>query len=316
MRFILPLAFLVGCTMESTLTGEEEILISALSGEEEVFSDHDIAARGMQPSEDMPKMFRECDAQGSFEKIFDRYDEDKSSELDEEEKEKVCDGRKDREATQQRRAKHMMELLKWVYDLDEDKELSDTEKEALYADFSERCEQIHQKLLAEFDADGDGVLSGEEQEAAKEEARLRYEEKGLERDHTGNLPHGLYPQSGRGTHLLTHPVLDQRALRRHVNIHETPQLRHTRSTTIALEPATADYIQCQGQIQRVRQERLQGQEHGQGQERLEGQVQRQEQGQGQEQIFFTDMLQLPLRQRMQRPQLPTTTLKQQHRHAP
>jgi len=162
--------------MDSTLTGEEEILISALSGEEEVFSDHDIAARGMQPSEDMPKMFRECDSKASFQEIFDRYDEDKSAEIEEEEKEKVCDGRKDRETKHQRRAEHMMKLLKFVYDLDNDKVLSETEKELLYEDFSERCEQLHQRLLEEFDTDGDGVLSGEEQEMAKEEARNRHEE--------------------------------------------------------------------------------------------------------------------------------------------
>jgi len=176
MRFILPLSFLVGCTIDSTLTGEEEILISALSGEEEVFSNHDIAARGMLPSEDMPKMFRECDSKGSFEKIFAKYDEDGSSEIEEAEEEKVCDGRKARETKQQRRAQHMMKLLTFVYDLDDDKELSETEKEALFDDFSERCDQIHQTLLEEFDTDGDGVLSGAEQEAAREEARSRYEE--------------------------------------------------------------------------------------------------------------------------------------------
>lgn len=175
MRFIIPISLLVGCTMETSLTGEEEILITALSGEEEVFSNHDIAARGMHPSEDMPLMFRECNAEDTFERLFAEYDKDSSSELEEEEENKVCDKR-NREGAQQKRAKNMMKLLLHVYDTDEDHILGSTEKKELYTDFSERCEQLHAKLLEEFDVDGNGVLSDIEKESAKEEAKTRREE--------------------------------------------------------------------------------------------------------------------------------------------
>ena len=203
MRFVIPF-LLLACTNESTLTAEEEILISAISGEEEVFTDHDIAARGMQPSSDMPQLFRTCDAQASFEEIFAQYDRDASDELDEEEAGQVCDERGSREAHHNRRAHHMMTLLKYVYDIDNDGLLSDEERETLYEDFSYRCTQIHQQLLQAYDGDGDGLLSEEERAQIREEAEHRREEgdrhssgqkaeEGAHRDRRGGDHKGLPP---------------------------------------------------------------------------------------------------------------------------
>ena len=169
MRFVIPF-LLLACTHDSTLTAEEELLITALSGEEEVFTDHDISARGMQPSTDMPELFRTCDAQASFEHIFAQYDRDASEDLDESEAEEGCDERRSREAHQNRRARHMMTLLMYVYDIDGDGSLSEEERIVIYEDFSYRCTQIHQQLLDSYDGDGDGVLNEEERAQIPEEA--------------------------------------------------------------------------------------------------------------------------------------------------
>jgi Ca2+-binding EF-hand superfamily protein len=162
--------------MDSTLTGQEEVLISALSGQEEVFSDHDISSRGMHSLSDMPILFRTCDAKSSFDDLFARYDENTSQELEEEEEEKVCSKRSERTSRQHRRARHMLTLLEYVYDIDEDGIISDEERVPLYSDFSTRCEAIHAQLLSEFDTDGDGVLNEEEKEAVQNEALQRHEE--------------------------------------------------------------------------------------------------------------------------------------------
>jgi hypothetical protein len=176
--------------MDSTLTGEEEILLTALSGQEEVFSEHDISARGMQSIADMPTLFRECDAQSSFHELFARYDENTNQELEEGEEEEVCSERSKRKSHQNRRARHMITLLEYVYDTDEDGVFSDEERVPLYSDFSERCEAIHARLLSEFDTDGDGVLSDEEQEATREEALRRHEEGDRHSDHEGERAEG------------------------------------------------------------------------------------------------------------------------------
>jgi Ca2+-binding EF-hand superfamily protein len=169
--------------MDNTLTGEEEILLTALSGQEEVFSEHDISALGMQSSKDMPTLFRECDAQGSFESLFAHYDENTSLELEGEEEEKICSERSERKEHHNRRAHHMITLLEYVYDLDKDGVISDEERMELYSDFSARCETIHDQLLSEFDINEDGVLSMEEREAAREEAIRRHQEGDRHADH-------------------------------------------------------------------------------------------------------------------------------------
>ena len=199
MRYILPISFLFGCTIDNSLTGEEEILLTALSGQEEVFSNHDIAARGMQNISEMPILFRQCDAQASFEDLFSQYDSNSNQELEQTEEEQVCSEHKERATHQQRRARHMMKLLEYVYDIDGDGVLSEEEKLPMYEDFNQRCEAIHSQIIEEFDVDGDGLLSEEERAAAHAEAQTRLHDGDRHSDHEdGEMHEGNHPEGNHG----------------------------------------------------------------------------------------------------------------------
>ena len=63
--------------------------------------------------------------------------------------------------------------MKFVYDADDDRELSEEERATMLADFTERCEAIHERLVEAFDLDGDGELSEEEKQAARDEMEAR-----------------------------------------------------------------------------------------------------------------------------------------------
>lgn len=109
-------------------------------------------------------MFRECDAEGTFLGYVDAYDEDASGLLEGEEAEAV-----EREHGSGRPGprEHFAHLLRVVYDADQSGEFEGGELDALFADFTTRCEAIHEAVLADYDADGDGVLSEDEEASAR-----------------------------------------------------------------------------------------------------------------------------------------------------
>ena len=63
----------------------------------------------------------------------------------------------------------MWRLLMDVYDTDFSGELDEAEREVLFGDFEVRCELLHERLIEEFDVDGDGELSQEEAQVAQAE---------------------------------------------------------------------------------------------------------------------------------------------------
>jgi len=173
-------AFTFGCAdLTDEVSAMEELLVSSLSGAEDNMS----GETGARMADDgsggadgggaeggdrakAPPMFRECDAEGTFVGLVDAYDADESGMVDGEEVEDV-----EREHAGPKKGgprQHFLHLLRVVYDTDRSGEFEDAEMDVIFSDFTERCENIHAAVLAEYDADGDGELSESEKEAARD----------------------------------------------------------------------------------------------------------------------------------------------------
>ena len=81
LRYTPLLITLAACGMDNQLTAQEELLLSSVGGEEEIFVDHDLGERGAAPESDTPELFRECDTEGFYNQLFQRYDENDSKVL-------------------------------------------------------------------------------------------------------------------------------------------------------------------------------------------------------------------------------------------
>jgi Ca2+-binding EF-hand superfamily protein len=80
--------------------------------------------------------------------------------------------------------------IRWAFDVDGDRRLSDEERAALVSAFEQRCNRLREQALEAFDTNGDGVLDATEREAARQAARARlvakYQEVLAEYDRNGN----------------------------------------------------------------------------------------------------------------------------------
>jgi hypothetical protein len=89
-----------------------------------------------------------------------------------------------------------MHMLGLIYDLDADMELSDIERDTLFADFELRCEAIHEQLIADFDVDGDGELDETEKEEARAAIEAEHEARREEMEARRDEMEGDAPQDG------------------------------------------------------------------------------------------------------------------------
>lgn len=187
MRTLLPplaiclSAFALGCGVELDSNAMDELLVSALSGEEDSVSGEsgarmaagdDSGSGGRGDRSAPPPMFRECDAEGSFVGFVDAYDEDRSGELEDLE---AADVQAEHAGPRGGPREQFLHLLRVVYDSDMSRDFEDAELELIFEDFTARCEAIHTEVLAEHDTDDDGVLSESEQEQAREAHHARVE---------------------------------------------------------------------------------------------------------------------------------------------
>lgn len=179
----------------STLSADDEILLSTTSGAEEALASR-ATLGAMTPSEDpdQPPLFRECSAEWTFIGIEERYDRDQSGDLDEAEAADCQDARAGRDDMEERNAHMRMAMLGLIYDLSEDGTLSDEEKAPLYEDFTARCEALSALVLAEFDADGDGALSDAELESAQRALEAEREA------HRAEMEARMAEEGGPGSH--------------------------------------------------------------------------------------------------------------------
>ena len=174
-----PLVFLIGCnafTAQDNLTAEEEIFMRTISAEE------DNLVQSVEDDMEGPKLFRECNRSDFFEKALNEYDTNGDQSLQDSEGETMLEQRPKKSKHKMKRMRKMMDLLLWVYDIDQNGSLSETERQELFADFDVRCEAIHDRLLSEFDVDGDGQLSETEMEAIREVMKQKREEHRAQRD--------------------------------------------------------------------------------------------------------------------------------------
>ncbi len=167
----------IGCAdLKDEPSATEQLLLSAVSGAEDPMtgeSTNRMADAGDRPDVSeggdragAPPMFRMCDAEGTFNGYVEAYDADASGLVDGEEVDAVMEEHARGGARDPR--DHFLHLLRIVYDTDASGEFEETEMETIFADFTIRCEAIHAEVLATYDADGDGSLSEEEQDAARE----------------------------------------------------------------------------------------------------------------------------------------------------
>lgn len=203
---LLALTLFIGCG-EAALTGEQELLLSTTSGEEEpaAFGDKSTEAYGTPSLIDQPEMFRECNSQGFFKALFDGYDADRSGELGRDEEADIHHARSGREDHHVRMMQRRWHFLSFVYDANDDGEISESERTTLLSDHTERCENLHAQVLADFDEDGDGLLSDAEKEAAHDAMQERHE------DHRENMKeaHGRHKRGDRDRSEVPPPVLEE-----------------------------------------------------------------------------------------------------------
>lgn len=160
------ISLLAACGGSLSLTGEEELALSAATGPEEAMVEGSPVSAA-QPEADRPDPMRECDAGGGFSRLFERYDADGDGRLGAPEEAEVQEARAFRSEEERRRVEGAWALLLAVYDDDGSCGLEEAERTTLFDDATARCDALQSKLLAEFDTDGDGALSAAEEEAAR-----------------------------------------------------------------------------------------------------------------------------------------------------
>ncbi len=161
-----------GCNTDNLLyelDADKELLLTAISSEREalVQGEEQLAGDPGRQEPDQPGLGGTCDAAAQFADIFARYDEDRSGDLEEPEADDVAAERDHRDDHDRMRRLEAWIALETTYDVDDSGSLDEDERAALLADFTTRCAVMQERLLADFDADGDGELSEEERREAR-----------------------------------------------------------------------------------------------------------------------------------------------------
>jgi len=174
---ILALTMLTGCGIYSNgMSAEDELTLRSISGEEE-----DMAQGFSEPDSQRLPLFRACNADGEYRDLFAEYDADANGDLEVSERRDVFEGS---DEMYDRIRAHRWEMLTLIYDGDDTGALGDDERTVLFDDFTIRCENIHERLLADYDLDGNGELDDDELAVLREEHRGMHEERMDEmRDH-------------------------------------------------------------------------------------------------------------------------------------
>lgn len=168
------LIYLFACSgLSFDLTGEEELVLAAASGPEEAMVEGATPVSSAMPEGERPDPMRECDASGDFSHLLGQYDADGDGNLDRREEGDVDEARGFRGEEERHRVEGAWAMLLAVYDDDGSCSLEETERTTLLDDFTARCDALQARLLEEFDADGDGALSAEEEATARASLQSR-----------------------------------------------------------------------------------------------------------------------------------------------
>lgn len=164
-----------GGPLYEPLTAEQELMLSALTGEEEDLAREAWLHAGSVVV-DQPRLLRDCPVEGTHGGLLALYDTDGDGRIGAEEASEVWHARRARDDCEEMRRARVWHALTLLYDDNGDGRLGKTERTALFADFTARCTARHAMLLDPFDADGDGALSDEELTEVRDEIRVHRRE--------------------------------------------------------------------------------------------------------------------------------------------
>jgi len=162
-------ALTTGCGMDYDLTAIEELIVTAIDGGEDYLSGDPSQVSGSAD------MLRDCDASGNYDELFTQFDEDGDGDLSRGEANSVVDELAGGSDTGRAA---LAGLVRFVYDVDDDGIIAGEEVDAVFADFTDRCEELQGELTASYDSDGDGRLSGPEQGEARDDQGRKGDELG------------------------------------------------------------------------------------------------------------------------------------------
>ncbi len=110
----------------------------------------------------------DCSLAGFRQRVLEKYDIDGDGQLSRAEKAALVEDMGPLPRLRLRWARHHRHLrLRWIYDADESRRLSEEERQQLREDLQVRCENRKAQLLTKFDSDEDGILSEAELQAAR-----------------------------------------------------------------------------------------------------------------------------------------------------
>jgi Ca2+-binding EF-hand superfamily protein len=159
----LTLLSLVACgAAQDQLTVDEELLLTAVSGEEEELARDAMFQGGLKMAVDQPELFRVCATEDTHKGLLSIYDDNADGLIDPEEEAGVWDARATRDDCETLRRARIWAGLTLIYDDDGSTALESAEIQSLFSDFTLRCENRHAMLVDAFDGDGDGEVSEDE----------------------------------------------------------------------------------------------------------------------------------------------------------
>ncbi len=169
---------LAACGPSAVTLATEGFLVTATSGPEQLvalttFGD----TFGPGETSSLP-LLRTCDTAADYAALVTAADADGDGELSESEAEDAMAAQRGGEGHGHgRHGGHWLDLLRLVYDVDQDGAFSDEEMTPLFEDFTARCEVLQTNVVTRFDADGDGAIS--DTELATAQATLAAEAEAL-----------------------------------------------------------------------------------------------------------------------------------------
>jgi hypothetical protein len=193
----LALVFLAACGPSAVTLATEGFLVTATSGPEQLVALTTYGDTfGPEETSSLP-LLRTCDTAADYAALVAAADTDADGSLSEGEAEDALAARGGGRGHGPHGG-HWLDLLRLVYDEDQDGTFSDAETTALFEDFTARCELLQTGVVTRFDADGDGGLS--DAELAVAEATLAAEAAAA-RGTSSQADDGEgHPHEGRGDH--------------------------------------------------------------------------------------------------------------------
>ena len=170
-------------TSTALLVAEEEADVGAdavAGSDEATIAETAAEEAAITPEPGDANSFEPCNFAARRQQVLEAFDADADGQLNRQERAAVADAVADRASHRpvasrilKRRRKAVGRRVRWAFDEDGDRALSQTEKDELIAAMQSRCQLRYDRILDQFDADGSGDLSDEELTAVRAARRAR-----------------------------------------------------------------------------------------------------------------------------------------------